>query len=76
MLAVRKEPCLRMGLILKAISRAMERTPLPSALVDWLKSESGQEAVTITVQKSQYEVKSLNDARRIQPEQLRVPITL
>lgn len=64
------------GLIVKAVSRAMERTPLPQPLVDWLKSESGQKAVIVTVQKSQSEVKSLNDARRVKPEQLHVPITL
>ena len=66
----------KMRLIVKAISRAMERAPLPQALVDWLMSEPGQMAVADTVQKSQIEVKSLNDARRVKPEQLHVPITL
>lgn len=76
MLAARTKPCPRMGLIVKTISRAMERAPLPKTLVDWLNSESGQVAVIATVQKSQSELKSLNDARRVKPEQLHVPITL
>jgi hypothetical protein len=51
----------------------VDRTPLPQALVDWLKSESGRKAVEACVQKSQTELKRLHDARQIKPEHLHTP---
>jgi|AOMP01.1.fsa_nt_gi hypothetical protein len=58
------------------MARAVDRTPLPQALVDWLKSESGRKAVETCVQKSQTELKMLHDARQVKPEHLHAPITI
>lgn len=55
---------------------AVDRTPLPEALVDWLKSESGRKAVETCVLKSQTELKRLHDARQVKPEHLHAPITI
>jgi hypothetical protein len=65
-----------MGLIVETMARAVERSPLPQQLVEWLNSDLGRNAVTNAVEKSQSEVKNLNNARKVQQEQLNVPITL
>jgi hypothetical protein len=60
----------------RATVSSQSRAPLPEQLITWLKSSSGCLAVSKAVSKSQNAVKSLNEARKVQPEQLHEPITL
>jgi hypothetical protein len=52
------------------------RNTVPQELVDWLRSDSGRSAVETAVSNSLTTVERLNEARKVQPEQLNVPITL
>jgi hypothetical protein len=52
------------------------RNAVPQELVDWLRSDSGRSAVETAVSNSLTTVERLNEARKVQPEQLNVPITL
>lgn len=52
------------------------RTPLPEQLVSWLQSDLGRSAVATAMSNSQSAVNSLNEARKVRPEQLHEPITL
>jgi hypothetical protein len=52
------------------------RDAVPQELVDWLRSDSGRSAVETAVSNSLTTVERLNEARKVQPEQLNVPITL
>ncbi|OCX75645.1 hypothetical protein A6M27_06460 [Acidithiobacillus thiooxidans] len=61
---------------MEEMARVVDRTPLPQALVDWLKSESGRKEVETCVLKSQTELKRLHDARQVKPEHLHAPITI
>lgn len=45
-------------------------------LVEWICSAAGQSAVHSAVKDSQLAVYQLSESRKIQPEQLHVPITL
>lgn len=45
-------------------------------LVEWIRSAAGQSAVDSAVKDSQLAVYHLSESRKIQPEQLHVPITL
>jgi hypothetical protein len=55
---------------------ASVKEPIPQELVDWLRSDSGRSAVKTAVSNSLTTVESLNEARKVRPEQLNVPITL
>jgi hypothetical protein len=59
-----------------ATSAASVKEPIPQKLVDWLKSDSGRSAVETAVSSSLKTVESLNEARKVRPEQLNAPITL
>jgi len=61
---------------LRIAEKTADRGALPPEFFDWLNSAAGQSAVQSAVKNSQSAVKSLDDERQLNPEQLHVPITL
>lgn len=53
-----------------------ERTPLPQEFVLWLRSPAGISALETAKIEARSSVQRLTEERRIQPEQLHVPIVL
>lgn len=76
MLDTRTKSCRKMEPIVKNASHAMKEIPQQENLVNWLNTPRNQDIVIATIKNSQCEVQDLNDARRVKPEQLHVPITL
>lgn len=68
-----------MRLDLKTLARKVgniEVTEEMREMVNWLNSACGRAAVICAVEKSQSELKELNKARRVEQDQLNIPITL
>lgn len=55
---------------------AVVQLAVSQELIDWIKSEAGKAAVDSAIKDSQRAVNHLSESRKIQPEQLYVPITL
>jgi len=45
-------------------------------LIEWVRSAAGQSAMNSAIEKSTLAANTLSESRKIQPEQLHVPITL
>lgn len=57
-------------------AEGLVRDPLPDQLVKWLNSDSGRSAVINALSNYNEAFESLNEARKVKPEQLHEPITL
>lgn len=61
---------------MNTLVRTEEMSEILDKIEEWLKSDSGQMAVIDAVEKSLSEVQELNKARRLEQDQLNIPITL